>query len=87
LLSESPLFTVYVWPPDAGAVVDCPDVTSEKSAVGRDEDVEPALLVVSEKSGLAPVLPGASLPGLSPKIGESFLSKIPINPSLKWEIP
>src|SRR4029079_7306351 len=55
LLSESPLFTVYVVPPvgAAGASDDAPAFTSEKSALplvppGVDDD----LLVVSEKSGL-----------------------------------
>ena len=79
LLSESPLFTVYVFPAEiSGAVVDEPDVTSEKSAFGAG-GVDELLLVVSEKSGEMPDFFGVPLSGLSPKMGES-LSKIPMLP-------
>ena len=78
MLSESPLLTVYERPDEvAGALVDSPDVTSEKSA-GLPRVAEPEL--ASEKSGLAPVY--FSSPGSLPKT-DPALSKIPIFTSRK----
>ena len=79
LLSESPLFTVYVVPSDAaGASLDAAELTSEKSAFGEVDGVlEEPVEVVSEKLGDFSVLLESLLKGSLYEL-PSFSSKIPI---------